>query len=129
MDRVLNYIEQGKKEGARLVCGGNRIDRDGYFVETTIFADVTDEMTIAKEEIFGPVMCIMKFSEIDEAIARANDSRYGLASGVMTSDINSAMKVSNALKSGRVWVNCWLENQPSTPFGGFKESGIGRELG
>ena len=129
MDKVLNYIETGKKEGARLVCGGKRIDRDGFFVETTIFADVTDDMTIAKEEIFGPVMSIMKFSDVNEAIERANDSRYGLASGLVTQNLNQAIKVSNALQSGQVWVNCWLGLQPSTPFGGFKESGIGRELG
>ena len=97
MDKVLNYIETGKKEGARLVCGGKRIDRDGFFVETTIFADVTDDMTIAKEEIFGPVMSIMKFSDVNEAIERANDSRYGLASGLVTQNLNQAIKVSNAL--------------------------------
>ena len=83
MDKVLNYIETGKKEGANLVCGGNRINRDGFFVETTIFADVTDDMTIAKEEIFGPVMSILKFKDIDEVISRANASKYGLASGVV----------------------------------------------
>jgi aldehyde dehydrogenase (NAD+) len=129
MDKVLNYIETGKKEGAKLLCGGNRINRPGYFVETTIFADVTDDMTIAKEEIFGPVMSIMKFKTVDEAIKRANASRYGLVSGVCTQSLDSAMKVSNAMKSGHVYVNCWAAIQPTTPFGGFKESGIGRELG
>lgn len=84
MDKVLNYIEIGKKEGANLVCGGNRIDREGFFVDTTIFTDVTDDMTIAKEEIFGPVMSIMKFKDVDEVISRANASKYGLASGVVT---------------------------------------------
>lgn len=125
----MNYIESGKSQGAKLVCGGNRIQRDGFFVETTVFADVTDEMTIAKEEIFGPVMCIMKFSDINDAVKRANNSRYGLAAGVITKDLNSAVKVSNALQSGIVWVNCWIKMEPSCPFGGFKESGIGREQG
>ena len=126
---MLNYIESGKKEGARLVCGGTKIDRYGYFVETTIFADVTDDMTIAKEEIFGPVMSILRFSDVNDVISRANNSRYGLASGVVTQNLNSAIKVSNALQSGQVWVNHWMGMQPSTPFGGFKESGIGREMG
>jgi len=86
-------------------------------------------MIIAKEEIFGPVMCIMKFKTIEEAIERANNTRYGLASGVMTTNLNSAIQVSNAMQAGMVYVNCWGAHQPSTPFGGFKESGIGRELG
>ena len=129
LDKVLNYIDLGQKEGAKLLCGGKRINRKGYFVETTIFADVTDDMTIAKEEIFGPVMSIMKFKTIDEAIERANASQYGLVSGVVTQSLDSAIKVSNKMKSGQVYVNCWAANQPSTPFGGYKESGIGRELG
>jgi len=82
LDKVLNYIETGKKEGAKLMCGGNRLDRPGFFVETTIFTEVEDHMTIAKEEIFGPVMSIMKFKDIDEVIRRANDTKYGLVSGV-----------------------------------------------
>lgn len=100
LDKVLNYIETGKKEGAKLLCGGNRIDRKGYFLETTIFADVTDDMTIAREEIFGPVMSIIKFKTIDEAISRANNSPYGLVSGVVTQSLDSAIKVSNKMKSG-----------------------------
>ena len=125
----MNYIESGKKEGAKLVCGGNKIDRDGYFVETTIFADVTNDMTIAKEEIFGPVMSIIKFSDVDEAVKLANDSKYGLAAGVITKDLNTAINVSNKLQAGIVWVNTWISMNPSTPFGGFKESGMGREQG
>lgn len=111
------------------MCGGKRLDRKGYFVDTTIFADVTDDMTIAKEEIFGPVMSIMKFKDIDEVISRANASKYGLVGGVVTQSLDSAVKISNKMKAGQVYVNCWAANQPSTPFGGFKESGIGRELG
>ena len=91
MEKVLGYIEQGKKEGAKLLCGGNRMDRPGYFVETTVFADVTDDMAIAKEEIFGPVMSIMKFKTIEEVIKRANNSRTGLASGLCTQSLNSAI--------------------------------------
>lgn len=95
LDKVLNYIELGKKEGAKLLCGGNRIDRKGYFVENTVFADVTDDMTIAKEEIFGPVMNILKFKDIDEVIERANNSEYGLVSAVMTQSLDSATKITN----------------------------------
>lgn len=99
LDTVMRYIEAGKKEeGARLLMGGNRIDREGYFVEPTIFADVTDDMLIAKEEIFGPVMCIMKFKTIDEVIERSNNHMFGLASGVQTTNINNAMKISENLR-------------------------------
>lgn len=129
MDKILNYIEIGKKEGAKLMCGGKRIDRKGYFVESTVFADVTDDMTIAKEEIFGPVMCILKFKTIDEVIERANSTNYGLVSGLMTQSLDSAMTITNKLQSGQVFVNCYAALQASTPFGGFKESGINRELG
>jgi len=97
MDKVLAYIESAKSQGATLLTGGTRLDRKGFFVDTTIFADVTDDMTIAKEEIFGPVMSIMKFKTIDEVIERANNTHYGLAGGVVTTNINSAIKISNAL--------------------------------
>lgn len=97
-DKVMNFIETGKKEGAKLVVGGKRHERSGgYFVEPTIFTDVTDDMTIAKEEIFGPVMSILKFKTIDEVIERANNSAYGLSSGVQTTNINSALKISEKL--------------------------------
>lgn len=94
LDKILNYIETGKKEGAKLMCGGKRIDRKGYFLETTVFADVTDDMTIAKEEIFGPVMSIFKFKTINEAIERANNTNYGLVSSVFSQNIDSALKIS-----------------------------------
>jgi len=129
LDKVLNYVELGKKEGATLRCGGNRLDRDGYFIDTTIFTDVADDMTIAKEEIFGPVMSIMKFKTIDEVIERANNSAYGLVSGVVTQSLDSALKISNKLQTGQVFINCYAAGQASTPFGGFKQSGLGRELG
>lgn len=111
------------------MCGGNRIDRKGYFVETTVFADVTDDMTIAKEEIFGPVMSIMKFKTIDEVIERANNTHYGLVSAIMTKSLNNALTISNKLQTGQVYVNCFAAIQPTTPFGGFKQSGINREMG
>lgn len=129
MDKVLNYIEIGKKEGAKLVLGGNRINRKGYFVEPTVFTDVTDDMVIAREEIFGPVMSIFKFKTVDEVIKRANDTNYGLAAGVQTTNLNTALKVSESLKAGQVYVNTWGAINPTYPFGGHKNSGIGREMG
>lgn len=128
-DRIMNYIDLGKKEGAKLITGGKRPSGKGYFVEPTIFADVTDDMTIAREEIFGPVMSVLKFREIDEVIARANDNEYGLGAGIVTKDINKALHLVNGLRVGTVYVNCYDVFQPTTPFGGFKNSGIGRELG
>jgi aldehyde dehydrogenase (NAD+) len=128
-DKILNYIEIGKKEGARLLTGGKRVGNKGYFIEPTVFADVTDDMTIAREEIFGPVMCILKFKTIDEVIQRANDSHYGLGAGVSTTSLDSAIKISNALRAGTVYVNSYDIFDANTPFGGFKDSGIGRENG
>ncbi|XP_026737673.1 retinal dehydrogenase 1-like [Trichoplusia ni] len=129
MNKVLNYIETGKKEGAKLVTGGKRIGSKGYFIEPTIFTDVTDDMTIAKEEIFGPVQSILKFDTLEEVIDRANETNYGLASGIFTSNINNALQFSKHVESGVCWVNMYLGGGPQTPFGGFKESGIGRERG
>ncbi|CAG9327520.1 unnamed protein product [Blepharisma stoltei] len=129
MEKILGYIEKGKSEGAKLVTGGNRWGNKGYFVEPTIFTDVKDEMTIAKEEIFGPVMSILKFKDINEVISRANNSKYGLGAGVQTMDIEKALKVTNAMKAGTVYVNCYDYQTENTPFGGYKQSGFGRELG
>ena len=129
LKRVLHYIEVGKNEGARLLCGGKRWGNKGYFVEPTIFADVTDNMTIAKEEIFGPVMSILKYKTIDEVIERANNSIYGLGAGIVTRNLENALKITNALRTGSVYVNCYDMFTESTPFGGYKQSGIGRELG
>ena len=112
-----------------MACGGNRIDRPGFFHECTVFTDVTDDMTIAREEIFGPVISILKFKTIDEVIKRANSHKYGLAGGVVTQDIDKALKVSNQIKAGLVFVNNWTGPLINTPFGGFRESGFGRELG
>lgn len=125
----MNYIDIGKKEGGQLVTGGKRVGSKGFYIEPTVFAGVTDEMSIAKEEIFGPVMSIMKFKDIDEVIQRANNSNYGLGAGVVTKNVENAIKVSNALRAGTVFVNCYDITDTNTPFGGFKDSGVGRELG
>lgn len=128
-DKILNLIESGKKEGARVVTGGRRAAGKGYFIEPTVFADVTDQMRIAREEIFGPVQQILKYHTLDEVIGRCNDSQYGLAAGILTSDINQALKFSSSVQAGSVWVNCYDATMVQTPFGGFKQSGHGRELG
>ena len=129
VDRVMNYIEAGMREGAQLMCGGNRVNDRGYFVEPTVFAEVRDDMTIAREEIFGPVMSIIKFKDVDEVIRRANSSIYGLAAAVWTRDLSKALSLAHALKAGTVWLNCYDVFDSAVPFGGFKQSGIGRELG
>jgi aldehyde dehydrogenase (NAD+) len=132
LSRVIGYIEKGLEEGARLAVGGERADGDlcdGYFVRPTVFYDVQDEMTIAREEIFGPVVAAMPFEDIDEVINRANRSTYGLAAGVWTQNMKTAFTVANKLKSGSVWVNCYNMFDAASPFGGYKQSGIGREMG
>ncbi|KAI1266310.1 aldehyde dehydrogenase [Xylariaceae sp. FL1019] len=128
-DRIMGYIEDGKKAGAKVETGGSRHGDKGYFIQPTIFSNVTADMKIMKEEIFGPVCAIAKFSTEEEVLKLANDSTYGLASAVHTNDLNTAIRVSNALKAGTVWVNCYNLIHHQVPFGGFKESGIGRELG
>jgi aldehyde dehydrogenase (NAD+) len=128
-DKILEYIRIGKEEGARLVLGGKRIGDKGYYIEPTIFADVTDDMRIAKEEIFGPVMVILKFTDFKDVVQRANNSIYGLTGGVSTKDIYKGLDAAKKIKTGTVWVNCWNEFDPGVPFGGFKQSGVGRELG
>ncbi|XP_026737672.1 retinal dehydrogenase 1-like [Trichoplusia ni] len=129
MKKVLNYIETGKKEGAKLVTGGKRLGTKGFYIEPAVFSDVTDDMTIAKEEIFGPVQSILKFDTLEEVIDRANETNYGLASGIFTSNINNALQFSKHVESGVVWVNTYLVLGGQCPFGGFKESGLGRESG
>ncbi len=131
METVLKYIDAGRAEGASLVAGGSRTDigtGKGYFVQPTIFADVTPEMTIAREEIFGPVLAAIEFADLDEAIATANGSQYGLAAGVWTRDIKKAHYVARKLQAGTVWVNTYNVYDTAAPFGGYKQSGFGREM-
>jgi aldehyde dehydrogenase (NAD+) len=128
-DRILGYIDAGKKEGAKLLTGGKKHGDQGYFIEPTVFDDVKDEMKIAKEEIFGPVMNILKFKDINEVIKRGNQTFYGLAAAVWTRDIKKAHQIANGLRAGTVWVNCYDVFDAAAPFGGFKMSGFGRELG
>lgn len=126
-DKILGYIESGKKEGAKVECGGARHGDKGFFIQPTVFSNVTDEMKIAKEEIFGPVMQCLKFSDIDDAIERANNTPYGLAAGVCSRDIGRAMGIAKRLKAGTVWINTWNQFDDATPFGGYKTSGWGRD--
>jgi aldehyde dehydrogenase (NAD+) len=128
-EKVMGYIDSGRVEGAKLVCGGDRVGDRGYFIQPTVFADVEDDMRIAQEEIFGPVMSIIPFKSIDEVVSRANRTTYGLAAGVWTRDIKKAHAVADSVRAGTVWVNCYNVLDNRAPFGGFKQSGIGRELG
>ncbi|MGA8366103.1 MAG: aldehyde dehydrogenase family protein, partial [Candidatus Acidiferrales bacterium] len=127
--KVMSYIESGKSDRAKLVAGGNRVGDKGYFIEPTVFADVQDNMKIAQEEIFGPVMSILRFKTLDEVVDRANKSLYGLAAAVWTRDISKAHAVANSVRAGTVWINCFDVFDAAAPFGGYKQSGIGRELG
>ncbi|KAF2239905.1 aldehyde dehydrogenase [Viridothelium virens] len=128
-DRIMGYIDAGKKEGAKVEIGGERKGNNGYFIEPTIFSNVTEDMKIMQEEIFGPVCSISKFSTKEDAIRLGNTTTYGLAAAVHTTNLNTAIEVSNALRAGTVWVNTYNTLHHQLPFGGFKESGIGRELG
>jgi len=126
-DRVLGYIQKGVEGGAKCVVGGKRFGNEGYFVEPTLFVEVKDDMQIAKEEIFGPVICAMKFKTIEEVVERANNTNYGLAAAVHTTNHSTAVKVSNLLEAGTVWINCYNLFFNQLPFGGYKTSGLGRE--
>ncbi|KXS16050.1 aldehyde dehydrogenase [Gonapodya prolifera JEL478] len=128
-NQVLKYIDAGKQEGGKLVLGGNKIAGDGYFIEPTVFSNVPETSKIMTEEIFGPVVCVNTFETEEEVTERANNTTYGLAAGVFTKDLNRAVRVSSNLEAGTIWVNQWLNITPQVPFGGYKESGIGRELG
>ena len=132
-DSVLRYITKGKEEGARVLCGGDVLKGDGFdngaWVAPTVFTDCTDEMTIVREEIFGPVMSILTYDTDEEAIRRANDTDYGLAAGIVTADLNRAHGAIHQLEAGICWINTWGESAAEMPVGGYKHSGIGRENG
>ncbi len=129
MERVLSYVDAGKSQGARLALGGSRVGGVGYFVEPTVFSPVSNAMTIAQEEIFGPVLSIIPFTDEDDAVFKGNDTQYGLAAAVWTRDASRAHRVARALKAGRVWINTYAEGDPVMSFGGYKQSGYGREGG
>jgi aldehyde dehydrogenase (NAD+) len=132
MQTVLGYIDAGKKEGAKLISGGNRVSVDGgkgFFIEPTVFGGVTNDMKIAQEEIFGPVLATLKFDDVDEVVDLANRNQYGLAAAVWTRDVKKAHQVSRQLRAGTVWINTYGLMDASLPFGGYKSSGFGRELG
>jgi acyl-CoA reductase-like NAD-dependent aldehyde dehydrogenase len=132
LERVLGFVETAGREGADLIAGGHRTDigtGKGYFMEPTVFAGVTPEMTIAREEIFGPVLAAIEFGDVDEAVARANQSQYGLAAAVWTRDVKKAHQVARRLQAGTVWVNTYNVYDTAAPFGGYKQSGFGREMG
>ena len=124
---VMDYIQKGKAEGAKLIFGGNIIEGDGWFIEPTVFSEVTDEMTIAKEEIFGPVMSVFEFVDEHEVITRANNTDLGLAGGVFTKDIQRAHRVVDELEAGTCFINSYNDAPVEVPFGGVKDSGVGRE--
>jgi aldehyde dehydrogenase (NAD+) len=126
VERVLNYVDLGHQEGARLVCGGSKPEGPGNFVLPTIFADVSNNMRVAREEIFGPILCVVPFSDEEEAIRLANDTEYGLGATVYTNAVNRAMRMARALRAGTVGVNGY-QLEPNAPFGGYGHSGMGRE--
>ena len=131
--KVMGYIDSGVAEGARIVCGGKPAEvpgcEGGFYIEPTVLADVTNDMKVAREEIFGPVLCVIKYATTEEAIAIANDTEYGLSAGVWTTDLVMAQQVARELRAGSVWVNDWHMMRTDAPFGGYKQSGYGRELG
>jgi aldehyde dehydrogenase (NAD+) len=129
MEKILHYVDLGRKQGAKLVTGGARHGDRGFFVEPTIFDNVNDTMAIARDEIFGPVVSVLPFQQVDELVQRANDTTYGLAAAVWTKDIDKAHLFAKRVKAGTVWVNCYHVVDTNTPFGGFKMSGQGRENG
>jgi aldehyde dehydrogenase (NAD+) len=128
-DKIMSYIDKGHAQGAHCVTGGNRFGEQGYFIEPTIFAGVTDDMAIAQDEIFGPVMSVLKYHDWDELIDRANSTCFGLAAAVWTSNVSKAHDFAKRVRAGTIWVNCYDMFDAAAPFGGFKMSGQGRELG
>ena len=126
---VLDHIARAGEQGARIVCGGERVGGGGFYVQPTVLADVTMQMAVARDEVFGPVLAVLPFDEDDEAIAMANDSEYGLGASLWTNDLTKALNLVPRIESGTVWVNAHVLLDPSMPFGGVKQSGMGREFG
>jgi aldehyde dehydrogenase (NAD+) len=132
LEKVVGYLERGRKDGAEVVAGGSRLEGDlasGYFLSPAVYSYQDDSIEIAREEIFGPVVGVTPFDDWDEAVVRANESRYGLAAGIWTQDLGKAHRFAHALRAGTVWVNGYGYFDPAAPFGGVKESGFGREMG
>jgi aldehyde dehydrogenase (NAD+) len=130
-DKIMRYIDAGKQSSARLVAGGSarKVNGKGLFIEPTVFADATNDLKISREEIFGPVLPVIPFRDEEEAIRIANDTQYGLASGIQTRDLARALRLADRIKAGTVWLNTWHKYHPTAPFGGYKLSGYGREQG
>ena len=129
LNRVCGYLESGFSQGAKAVVGGHKAGDRGYFVEPTVLVDTTENMTVVQEEIFGPVVAAMPFTDPEEIIPRANNSEYGLAAAVWTRDISKAHRMAEQLRAGTVWINCYNIFDAGLPFGGYKQSGWGREMG
>ena len=131
MEKLVEYCDTGVKEGARLLLGGKQCDRPGLYMEPTIFADVEDTMWIAEEESFGPIMIVSRFAkdDVEGVVARANDTEFGLASGVLSNDLNKAMKVAEKIQAGTCFINTYNKTDVAAPFGGVKQSGFGKDLG
>jgi phenylacetaldehyde dehydrogenase len=127
--RVLSYLESGFSEGAKAIVGGGRAGEKGYFVEPTVLVDTKPDMKVMKEEIFGPVVCAVPFQDLEDVISAANDGIYGLAAAVWTKDISKAHRLATELRAGSVWINCYNVFDAALPFGGYKQSGWGREMG
>jgi len=128
-ERVTGFLDRGRTEGANPICGGNAPDMEGFFVNPTVLVDTDESMEVIREEIFGPVVAAMPFKDLNDLVARANDTTYGLAAGVWTSDVSKAHRVASSIKAGTVWINCYNVFDAAMPFGGFKQSGWGREMG
>jgi phenylacetaldehyde dehydrogenase len=128
-EKVLGYMQSGKESGAQAAVGGDRLGDRGYFVQPTVLTDTSPDMKVEREEIFGPVVCAIPFDSPDEIIAPANDTNYGLAAGVFTRDISKAHRTAKRLRAGTVWINTYHVFDAAMPFGGYKESGWGREMG
>ena len=129
MNMILGHIDHSIKEGASIRAGGARMKGDGWFIPPTIIGDVDDDMKIAQEEVFGPVLVLLKFTDDEDVLARANNTLYGLAAGLWSQDVTRVRRMADRLQAGTIWVNCWGETDAASPFGGVKQSGYGREMG